>query len=746
MTLVVPNYDEVAGIYASQRHCLKFIRKDARQQDCMKPMVNLLRLLYAEVRLMKGKLSLLSLVLLSFSSQASQYAPVFSGHWYTDAQLVNQDACYQNSYQYTNLASGTDRVYATSVLRDLSPHTNCQWGSAFLTAKQSTRPLDFNGTNEQWQNIRTQKNAVTAESWQRNCVQGKTVLDNAVTTIWPSYACPAGTHDGLIAGYRACTDEPLVCSADIVGRNLDLTNAKANKILGQVGLVSTLSGQSTVLEVLPKPPAVYENTLKSFKEKSKFWGEKFGLPDAPKLTLAQARKIITASQTQKGVTLKYTLGWKWNPGDKDKKIDALFRCDSFVYYSYLAGAALKIFPSGFHFPFTPPDMFDQFLTFRTGRYHDSGTPPAIMEKIQPYTIIPTDNGSYNERLEQVFSEPDLDVAVADQLTYRYVYANYISRTEKMKVLYDLAVKHQQNHVAFLYLIDILGALEPSEYLEKYITLYQQQSDSYVKDHFLSSIATVAIHLITSGEALSLEQQKSSSLTKALFKNTLEHETNPDILTTAINLYQDIGGPEYAKAGVDAALLRAEQNHITLRFTPGQLLLTKIGLAFDTKDTQSRDLPELLNPRNQMDAKLMPFYLTFFLQDFTSSKINDQLRPLLKNYLLKYQAVISQQYIGLKNYDPAIAICDWLAAYATVMVKKDSDKIPFIYDYIRALSSPVEQAKYLDQLTWQVGQKISNKDRAFYQDRFQRKLTDPTLSDDDRTLLENTLAELRHRYH
>ena len=296
-----------------------------------------------------AKLSILSILLFSLTCTAKTYAPIFTGNWYTQATFESQDSCYQDGYHYTNYGSGPDQLYASKVLSDLSEHSDCQWGKVFLTAKNNQRPVDFLGTYQQWRDMRS--TTATAETWQRDCLnQKKTIIDSTSTMIWPSYACPTGTHYGLENGTFSCTDAPLACSADIVGRDIVWSNFP--KLFGHVGLTVAQAGKTYVLEVLPKPPAIYLNTLASFMAKSKYWGEKYGLKGTEKLTSEQATAIVEAGKEQKPFKLEYTEGWDYHPGNETKK--PKFRCDSYVYYCYEKGAGLKIFPNGFKIPDTPP--------------------------------------------------------------------------------------------------------------------------------------------------------------------------------------------------------------------------------------------------------------------------------------------------------------------------------------------------------------------------------------------------------
>jgi hypothetical protein len=140
-------------------------------------------------------------------------------------------------------------------------------------------------------------------------------------------------------------------SADVIGRDLNL------KGFGWIGHVGLWTGAS-VLEVLDKPEAIQLNTLKSFKDATKYWGAKYFSDLKP----ADAAKIIQTGLGQKAIGASYTsttaltspgridtvTSTKYDPKTKkyipvveQKVIKGKFRCDTFVVYCYSSAGRLS---------------------------------------------------------------------------------------------------------------------------------------------------------------------------------------------------------------------------------------------------------------------------------------------------------------------------------------------------------------------------------------------------------------------
>jgi hypothetical protein len=130
-------------------------------------------------------------------------------------------------------------------------------------------------------------------------------------------------------------------TGDVLGRDLNI------KGLGWIGHVGMWSG-GAVIEVLNEEKVIQINKLSNFKERSNYWGARYGVGDEKDLW-----KVTLAGRLQSSYDPKYTTTAKWREGkwvektvwdpnkgkfvSKTVKQAAWFRCDTFVYYSYLKG-------------------------------------------------------------------------------------------------------------------------------------------------------------------------------------------------------------------------------------------------------------------------------------------------------------------------------------------------------------------------------------------------------------------------
>ena len=143
-------------------------------------------------------------------------------------------------------------------------------------------------------------------------------------------------------------------SPDIVGRNLSIWG------LGAMGHVGMWSG-SSVVEVLNKPVVVQANTLQSFKDSDKYWGAKYGIG------AAKGSNIIAAGWGQRLYNPSYTTTTLWREGGVTQntcaqyrygrciklvssKSTALFRCDTFVDFSFKKGSNAYLVNGGVILP------------------------------------------------------------------------------------------------------------------------------------------------------------------------------------------------------------------------------------------------------------------------------------------------------------------------------------------------------------------------------------------------------------
>lgn len=293
-----------------------------------------------------------------FSNAYSQhFLPIFSGNWYVDPEYQYLDSCSNSVYKYGNQAKGDIHAAAEKFLQDVPPHSDCEWEEATFEGTDAEKPYDFVGNTDDWDKIRSTSGAQFGSTWSRIC-KNKTgaLIDLKRVTIWPSYVCPVGTRNSIekvVEPISGCTNKPMACEADVVGQDLTVP---IFGFLGHVGYTIPGLPVSMVVQVLAHPKEeISINLLDSFKHSGDpFWGEKYQLSNLPVLSLDKGTKIITTGIAQMNYPFEYTLTWDWHPGsstthytynqitNKWEKVltanFAKFRCDSFVYYSYLTWA------------------------------------------------------------------------------------------------------------------------------------------------------------------------------------------------------------------------------------------------------------------------------------------------------------------------------------------------------------------------------------------------------------------------
>jgi len=139
--------------------------------------------------------------------------------------------------------------------------------------------------------------------------------------------------------------------ADVIARAINTDGgAKWYTVFGHVALYN--SSKKKILEVTNVYPAIHENSVSSMTNTGHYWGTRYGIG-----TLSQRYRVLAAGYRQIPYSPIYTYSpyytegkwvkkwkWSWRKGWYKKWIRqrARFRCDSFIYYTYLKGTGTKI--------------------------------------------------------------------------------------------------------------------------------------------------------------------------------------------------------------------------------------------------------------------------------------------------------------------------------------------------------------------------------------------------------------------
>lgn len=308
-------------------------------------------------------LSAYTMSLLAFilkKSAGEHQLPKFIELWYAAGYYEGQDACGVDAFNYLNVQQTPLEIFTSC-----TPDPGCSWDES------SFHRIDEEGTQ-----IPSGFISQNGNDWSQitldpaNPISGYYSLNqtcNGVSSLawsgwaYPLYDCPEKTRVSFdnVTHEKGCTTTPTPCVGDVVGRDLSSTGFED---LGHVGLVTTFGkANPKIMEVLDATDyelaGIFLNPLygeNSFTTKTQYWGSRYAPLDFTRLPLNLASQVIQAGIDQQQYLFNYTLGWFYYPGGTDEYPDSCeFRCDSFVYYCYDAGAQIKIQPY-FEYPLTVP--------------------------------------------------------------------------------------------------------------------------------------------------------------------------------------------------------------------------------------------------------------------------------------------------------------------------------------------------------------------------------------------------------
>jgi len=121
---------------------------------------------------------------------AKHVLPVFAGFWYTKVKFNYMDSCLQNKYNYDVKLYGDAKTVASTLLKDVPLHSDCQWNDPILERELSSKPDDFVSLEEQedWDVILQEHLGPQPQSWYRVCLNNEGYQKDRVSVvIQPSY-------------------------------------------------------------------------------------------------------------------------------------------------------------------------------------------------------------------------------------------------------------------------------------------------------------------------------------------------------------------------------------------------------------------------------------------------------------------------------------------------------------------------------------------------------------------------------
>lgn len=621
----------------------------------------------------------ISLIFVFFSSSyASHVAPVFSGYWYTDAAYVNQDNCEKDVYRYKNRIKGSAQFVASKLLADLPKHKRCIWrGVHRLYVLNDGPPKDFVGNDKDWLVIEKNASLQRPEVWGRECISSTGNLEFSETiAITPQYICPAGSAFGFEQDNIGCESPPPSCPSDVVARDLNV--ALLNK-LGHIALVAYAgvnndAHHTGIIEVLNQPDVVHFDLLDSFEKKSKYWGERYGLPNHERLSDEQGLAIVDAAFSQSICRPKYTYFFDYVPCNQNGR-QAKFRCDSFVYYSYLKGAGIKIYSDG---DSKYPEMmfYDHFLYWRFQ--------PVMQKKVASNLVAGALSNSYlqKQKIKIVLSQKAVDLSSLDSVVREFLKSQDLHRLDKINFLWGLASKNKNNAFKYNYLMDALSSLRPVEITNTLI--HQFQSEKNISRQLkIMDVLLDAASVLFSNQKLSFRYENSILRIRNFYKNLLLKSKNEDILEAAIFADAKSGVPDQAFYQIQQAILRPDiSNSFRKRISADPVFYdAEIELILSSRSLQVGQLSLLLNLIDSLDGDLkskVNLSLIMQLMNTDPGRIANSVRSSLLAHLRAITPIFHSDQ--MPSYKDAIYY-QWLHAFAVVKSKNKREELATIRESI-----------------------------------------------------------------
>lgn len=254
-----------------------------------------------------------------------------------------------------------------------------------------------------------------------------------------------------------------VIPADVVGRSL---NYPGISWAGHVGIATVpyddRDNASYVIEALNEPVVLQINTLKNFRNRSDFWGVKYGYTD----DYTRQLRIISEGEFQESFKCaEYTVTASYRPGSGQwgaAKTCPIFRCDTLVNYLYWWGG--YILPT-----YNPP-----------GKLGNATLPKYVYDAIPyqrsskatakvPYVLTLTQPVNFNRLNENNIN--DLESMDLNEFMSAVDFPEETITEKGVDSIFMLLESFRLSREKNLFLLDKLGFLVTADSLEKLIALY-----------------------------------------------------------------------------------------------------------------------------------------------------------------------------------------------------------------------------------------------------------------------------------
>lgn len=238
--------------------------------------------------------------------------------------------------------------------------------------------------------------------------------------------------------------------AQIVGRDLDEPYIHW---FGHVGITianKTDEPTENIIEVLPSMNVIQINPLSDFKQRSRYWGSRYGIADHD----ASTQKIVDEALKQRALCPVYTLSDTYHIGlgTPDNPIRcAVFRCDTFVNHIFHTAG------------------------------HDLPTYNGITLPLRVFYAFPKANHDYHQNIQDLsFDKFKQEVDLPQNQT----------TPESIHHLWKLVKNPYLPHNKRIFLLDYLGLNGTPDLIDAFIDYYQEQTHPDIKNMLIRSTFTL----------------------------------------------------------------------------------------------------------------------------------------------------------------------------------------------------------------------------------------------------------------
>ena len=666
-------------------------------------------------------LSILLLLSITLNALGETGVPVFARRWYTDADLHNSliNACGRIHYYLYNSSSSARESIESKAL-ELKKNKQCG-GEIKLYYTQDLLELTppwkrdiFPGDPKSYNLIQKSQTTPKGQEWTITCSE-KDITKMHIAHVYPLYNCleeePYGFYKNddnwLITGCNRYSQ----CEADIVARDL---NTPGLGWMGHVGMIFLGDNQNVennelgVLEVL----ADYEkligiNSFDEFYHKSPFWGERYGVALNREISQEEAVNIYFAGAVQEYYSPNYTIRTKYRPGagvvlynrtDPQRtmfpisvSLPGIFRCDTFVNYSYLEGANFKLPTTGI---VTPKSTYVSLVNERkngfiksTPKDNDLVTPSKVEQALSD--IDNTASVDKQETLiNEFFSREDASLYLLGNAITKYSEDETVTRARKVKFLAEMLQQYPADTPQNIALIDALEFLKPIEYTEYLTELYSKSMLPFARELIIRTLAkSVMIQSKEDHNRIAVDFPTQQEQIKDFFRSVLSEESDTLSALKAIRQVKFVYPPEQA-----FNLIRAFESthpHLEKNQSHRELLLReKLDLSLSTKEMERQYFPSWLDSFSKNPDKKVLGYLALIAAERGYNGVTPNTRNLLAIFFkTQWKKQTSKQPLYNRQTLPSIEHYLLLKGYSAMVKPTAEERSQMIADKIMALPDP-----------------------------------------------------------